>query len=239
MFVSTVAWTRCDVAIGFLDGNLYWVVESIGKLNVGSSTLSNLTEQSHDQVFVSRTSRVLTALVVVLAAGGLARRRRKGWSDLPVVLLALAPALMVWGNAYGGEILFRVYLFSLPFLVFLAAAVVFPTALSARSRVTPLLAAGISAVLLAGLCVVYYGKERMYHFTKDEVAAATYLYSNAPTGSLLVDGTPNYPWAFRNYEHYRYLSLSLQPYAERKRILASPAAGIQNLVAQNGGGRPT
>jgi hypothetical protein len=225
------------MAVGFLHGNLYWIVDSIGKLNVGSSTLANLGQQSHDQVIVSRTARALTALVLGLAALGFIRRRRGGWSDLPVVLLALAPALMVWGDAYGGEVLFRVYLFSLPFLAFFVAAVVYPALWSGTSRVAPLLAAGISAVLLAGLYVVYYGKEREYHFTKGEVAAAKYLYKNAPAGSVLVDGTENYPWAFHNYERYRYLSIALQPTVTRQQIVASPVTGIQRLVADNGGGR--
>jgi hypothetical protein len=236
VLVFAVAWASY-MAVGFLHGNLYWIVDSIGKLNVGSSTLTNLASQSHDQVIVSRTSRALTAIVVGLAVLGLIRRRRNGWPDLPVVLLALTPALMVWGNAYGGEVLFRVYLFSLPFLAFFAASVLYPSSGSGRSRATPLLAAGISAVLLAGLCVVYYGKEREYHFTKDEVAAAKFLYDNAPAGSALVDGTENYPWAFRNYERYRYLSIALQPTATRDRILASPATGLRQLVADNGGGR--
>jgi hypothetical protein len=234
--VLAVAWTSY-MAVGFLHGNLYWIVDSIGKLNVGSSTLANLGKASHDQVIVARAGRALTAALVFLAIAGFVRRRRAGRFDLPVILLALAPALMIWGNAYGGEILFRVYLFSLPFLAFFAAAVVFPTAASGSSRLVPVVAAGISAVLLTGLYVVYYGKERSYHFTKGEVAAAEYLYDRAPEGSVLVDGTPNYPWAFRNYERYRYQSISLTPTAERERILADPESGIRNLVAHNGGGR--
>lgn len=236
VIVFTAAWTAY-MGVGFLHGNGYWIVESIGKLNVGSSTLASLTRASPDQVFVIYMSRGLSALVVGLAAVGFARRFRSGRLDLPVVLLALAPALMIWGNAYGGEILFRVFLFSLPFLVFLAAAVVYPTLRSGKSRATPLLAAGISAVLLAGLVIVYYGKERAYHFSKDEVAAANYLFTKAPPGSLFVDGTENYPWAFRDYERYRYVQIALQPAQDRVRILQDPAAGVKRLVAENGGGR--
>jgi hypothetical protein len=236
VIVFTAAWTAY-MGVGFLNGNFYWIVESIGKLNVGSSTLANLAQASKDQVFIAHVSRGLSGLVVVLALVGFIRRIRTGPLDLPVVLLAVVPAFMVWGNAYGGEILFRVYLFSLPFLAFLGAAALYPRVWSGKSRALPLLAAAMSAVLLTGLYFAYYGKERAYHFTRDEVTAANYLFTKAPAGSVFVDGMENYPWAFRNYERYRYLQIALQPAADRKRILDSPAAGIRWLVSHNGGGR--
>ena len=46
-----------------------------------------------------------------------------------------------------------------------------------------------------------------YVFTTEEVAAATWLADNAPEGSLLVEGSRNYPTQFHNYEYFRYCLL--------------------------------
>ena len=115
------------VAVAFLEGNLYWIVASIGSLNVGSSTLSNLAKASSGHSIVADVARLLTPTMGILAIAGFLRRVRHGHFDLAVVLLVATPALMVWGNAYGGEMLFRIYLFALPFLAFLAAGLIFPT----------------------------------------------------------------------------------------------------------------
>ena len=58
------------MSVGFLKGNLYWIVASIGSLNIGGSTLTNLARASHDQVIVAETARRLTLLVGALAIAG-------------------------------------------------------------------------------------------------------------------------------------------------------------------------
>jgi hypothetical protein len=225
------------IAIEFLQWNLSWIVTSIGQLNVGSSSSINVGHAAPDQVFIFHLTRILTVVAFLLAGVGLARRLRNGFVDLPAGLLALTPLLMVWGNAYGGEILLRVYFFALPFLAFLAAAIVYPSLSAGRSRSAALLAVGLSAFLLAGLYVVYYGKDRAAFFTKDEVAASKYLYRIAPPGSLFVAGSQNYPWSFHNYEQYRYSSLATEPAAVRRGLASNPAAVVRRLVAKRGAGR--
>jgi hypothetical protein len=234
MAVLMATWITY-MTVGFLEGNLFWVVDSIGKLNVGGSTIANLSHASAEQVFEARVARGLTVLVLLLAVVGLIRRRRTGHFDLPVFLLLLAPVVVVWANAYGGEVLYRVYLFALPFLAFLVAAAVYPDASSEGSRRTPLLAAGLSATLLAAMCIVYYGKDRQYFFTKDEVAASELLHTKAPRGSVFVSGTDSYPKLFRNYERYRYAPIALEPISRRRRVLTQPIAGIRRVAADIGG----
>jgi hypothetical protein len=138
---------------------------------------------------------------------------------------------MVWGNAYGGEVLFRVYFFSLPFLAFLAAGLVFPKAASETRPALAIAVPAVCGVLLAGMLVAYYGKERMFRFSHDEVRAATYLYSHAQPGSVLIAATDNYPWAFRNYERYSYVSLGNdEPAGVRRSVLADPLGEVTRLV---------
>src|SRR5207244_12314144 len=132
-----------------------------------NATLLNLASASAGMRHVALVDRALTAFVVVLAIGGAVRRVRAGFVDLSALLLAFVPFLMIPANAYGSEMLFRVYFFALPPMALLAAACFLPTPDSWRSGRVRLLAAGASALLVAGLCVAYYGQERLNRFTKD------------------------------------------------------------------------
>ena len=64
--------------------------------------------------------------------------------------------------------------------------------------------------MLAGFLFAYYGKERQYYFTPEEVAASEYLYEHAPDRSLLIQGSVNYPSQFKNYEHFDYVLLAAE-----------------------------
>jgi hypothetical protein len=131
-------------------------------------------------------------------------------------------------TSYGGEILFRVYFFALPFFALLAAGLFVPGA-SRRAGVATAL---VSGALLAGLLVGYYGNERQNYFTKDEVNAARFLYATAPPGSLLVSGVNNYPWAFEHYEEYSYLALADLGPRDRRHAIADPAQTIAAIAQQ-------
>jgi hypothetical protein len=227
--LMTATWV-IYMSVGFLKGNLYWIVASIGSLNVGSSTLSNLGTASHDHVIVAEVARLLTALVAVLAAAGLVRRLRHGHVDLRAALLAAAPVLMAWGNAYGGEVLFRIYFFALPFLAFLAAGLIFPSRRSGRSWFSGFVGLAVCAALLTGMLIAYYGNERMYYFSHDEVRSAQYLVSHAPAGSMLVGLTTDYPWAFRDYERYSYQQLAALPADQRRALLSNPVGVLASLI---------
>jgi hypothetical protein len=235
--VFTAGWVAY-MAVGFLEGNLYWVVDSIGSPEGNANaTLLNLASASSGMQHVALVDRALTAFVIVLALAGAVRRVRAGAVDLSAMLLACVPVLMIPANAYGTEMLFRVYFFALPAMAFLAAGSVLPTPASWRSPGARLLAAGASALLLGGLCVAYYGKERLNYFTKDEVRASKLLYTTAAPGSLLLSGTYDYPWAFKHYELYHYDALSLEPSAVRRRLIARPVPTLERIAAAAGGRR--
>ncbi|MGH2347803.1 MAG: hypothetical protein ACRDG4_21445, partial [Chloroflexota bacterium] len=113
----------------------------------------------------------------------------------------------------------------------------YPSPAAGRNWRTMVLATLISGGLLAGFFFPYYGKERMNYFSKNEVAAAEYLYNVAPAGSALVDAVANYPWAFKNYEHFTYLSLVFDDTSgreispkQRKALLSNPAAYISRVL---------
>jgi hypothetical protein len=233
LVVMTVAWVTF-MARPFLEGNLYWIVDSIGSPSGNADeTLLNLDQASPGQVLVSRVDRVLTAAIIVLAGLGAIRRIRAGRLDAVAMMLAVVPAAMLFATSYGGEILFRIYFFALPFLALLGAHAFFPRPGTRRGSRAALAAAGVCTLLLAGSCVAYFGKERFHHFTDGEVSASRWLYDTAPEGSLLVSATYDYPWAWRNYERYEYLALEDESGSVRRRAAMSPALTMKALMHED------
>lgn len=199
------------------------VLEEFG--TVGGDTLGkmvSLNTVSPGQRWVSIASRALTGAIVLMAFAGFVRRLLHEHRDGPAVVLALAPAPLLLATSYGGEILFRLYFYALPFLAYFAAALFFPS----PSRIHPpspllLLCPAILALML-GFVMANNGKDRQYWFSRAEVAAAAWLYEHAPPGSLLIEGSRNYPSQFRNYENFVYVPLSEEAPQVRAEILAQP-----------------
>jgi len=230
--VLSTAWV-IFMATAFLEGNLYWVVRSIGTFSANfTATLINLADASPGQALVAVIDRALSALIWGLAFLGGLRRFRHGYWDLPAVLLAIAPFALLAANSYGGEGLFRVYLFALPAVAFFAAALIYPGMASGRSWRTPLVTTLLSCLMLAGMVFSYYGKELMFYFTRDEVAGTQYVTQNILPGSLLVDGTGNWPRQYKYYELYDYFTIAEQDPEDRKRILADPVGQLTALMSE-------
>ncbi|MEK8143561.1 hypothetical protein NKH18_20380 [Streptomyces sp. M10(2022)] len=75
-----------------------------------------------------RAGILMVLAVAALAGTALLLRRRLAHSALPLLLASLAPVPLFVVNDYGGEMLFRVYLFALPGGAFFAAAALVPAA---------------------------------------------------------------------------------------------------------------
>jgi hypothetical protein len=133
-------------------------------------------------------------------------------------------------NSYGGEMLFRVYYFGLPFVAFFAASLLYPTLNAGHSWHTPALTAILSFFLLSGFLFAYYGKDRMYYFSPQEVAAANYLTQNAPRGSLIVDGSWDWPLQYKNYEFYNYLSIASLSKSDRLKVMNDPVGVLSQWM---------
>ena len=219
------------MAVNFLDKNLASMVRSIGSIfdNVNGN-LINLAIASPGQQLIANIDRLLSLFAWVLAGAGLFRRIRAGVWDLPAVLLAISPLPLLALNAYGGEMLFRVYLFGLPGIVFLAASFFFPTQSAGTKPRTRLLSSIVSLALIPGFLFSYYGKDRMYYFTPNEVEAAQYLFSIAPKGSLILDGTVDWPRQFTNYANYNYISIQDLSQSNITSIVANPSRELSLLM---------
>jgi hypothetical protein len=168
--------------------------------------------------------------VWILGFFGLVRRYRSGYWDLPALLLAVSPIPILAFNAYGGEMLFRVYLFGLPFITFLAASLFFPNLKAGNKIITPIFSTLVSFLILPGFLISYYGKDRMYYFSPNEVAAAQFVYRVASPGALILDTTYDWPRQAYNYEFFNYRSMVDLTEAEKSQVLQDSAGMISKIM---------
>jgi hypothetical protein len=202
-----IAGWEAYMAVGFLGGHLSDILGSVG--NVTGTVATNVGDRvggdpGHHRVVEARL--VLTGAVWGMAAAGWWLLRRTGRAVTTATTLAIAPLPLLGLQAYGGEILIRVFLFSLPFTAFLAAgglAVMLdlPTARAITGT------AAVSLALLAGFLVARYGNERMDAFSSGDVAGVRALYRMAPPGSQLLAVSQPLPWRAQDYNSYEYRGL--------------------------------
>lgn len=204
MAVMLGAWLSY-MTVTYLSGHLHQLLSNIG--SVDASFTENITErlQGSPLHVVAAMVRTGTALAVwSMAAVGVILRLQNGRRDLTPVILAALPFGLVLLQSYGGEIVMRIFLFSLPFMALLIAwalALGWP-GLAAHWRTG--VAAAVVCLLLAGSFVSRYGNERMDLLLPDEAAGMEAVYALAEPGSMLIAVHSNVFWQYRGYETYRY-----------------------------------
>jgi hypothetical protein len=106
-------------------------------------------------------------------------------------LLAFLPILTLAGGNYGGEAIYRVFAFSLPFTALLIGGL-----WVGRGRkgvpLTVASAVALLAILLGGLQGLH-GQLIVHQVSRTDIKAAEYFYANAEPGSALVLVAPNFP----------------------------------------------
>ncbi len=217
----------------YLQGHFGQLFGSFG--DIGAHTLGALNSRvsgSDAHVFVVYTRMAEVAVVWILAAiGAFAGHRRKApW--LAAAAGALAPLILVVAQPYGGELLLRLYLFSLPFAACLAVLPLVsdrPTGLDMRRALSLLL---MGSVLATATIVSRYGNDGMESFNTDELEVVNELYATAPTGSILIEAVRNTPWKFQNYADYDYRSLTTADPATAASSLTCSAAN--QIAAKQG-----
>jgi hypothetical protein len=228
--VLTAAW-GATVARPYLSANLGSFVSSLASLdgNVASG-FRNLGSAAPEQVFVGFADRGLSGTVMLLAVACLVLRR---WTrHTPFVWLFFSPLPLLAANAYGGEMLFRAYMFSLPYAGFLISALVWPQRRSLdaapvrRATARAVLLPVLMLALLAGLLVSYDGKEAMNYFTTDEAAAASWMTGNAPPGAVIVAVTGAVPGLDERYdEHPEVVLVGTEPQTQQL-LLVDPRTAL-------------
>jgi hypothetical protein len=184
--------------------------------------------------------RVVTATLVTLAAAGVLSAVRRRQVPGSALTLILAPCLVVPLQAYGGEGVFRAYVFALPWLALLAAAFLLDGQTGARRT---LRLGATLAILAAGFLPAYFGLEQANRITGDDVATSRWYEAHAGPGALAVVAAPNFPSPLtRRYVALRTMSgdgmtsLSDYPQLTRLRDGGAGAASIARFAAARRGG---
>jgi hypothetical protein len=174
------------------------------------------------QQLVSRMAVGLTVLMAVLALLGLMRSRRSARWDRRLPALLIAPLLVVMVQPYGGEALFRAYLFALPWMSYLAALACAP---SRRPRVPRAYRRWRLAVATAGigtgLLFAYFGLELIARVPHEDVAAAQWLDRHAAPGASFTYLALNFPERpTARYALMRVPGATFTPALSRERAIA-------------------
>jgi hypothetical protein len=230
----TVGWALV-VARGF-------TIDSLGGLTIGepvqngADTLQKSADVRGGQLLVSYAGRFNTAVGLAAAAVGIYQAKRRRRLDSAALLLLLSPIILLGVTEYGGEVLFRVILFMGPFMAYFAALAVYPDAAKRARRVV--LGGFLTAALLPGFLLAYYGKDATNYFTPAEVKTVGWLYQNAEPNSVIVVGSRNYPQRFLNYEKFIHLSIANEPEESRDRVLADPAGRLSGWIGAGTSDKP-
>lgn len=220
------AWDA-TVARPYIAANLSNFLDSLLKPDTNvASGLAALGTAAPGQVVIAWVDRGLTAAVVLLAVIAFLVRPWVRRTCLP--LLVISPLPVLTANAYGGEMIFRAYLFALPAASFLIAALLLNR--GARPRLRVLAGYPLLAALLAGLMFGYYGKESANYFTKDEVAAGHFVAATAPPGSTIVAVTSAVPGLYLHYDEHAQVQLDQQAVNDRRRLVKDPVTGLAGFV---------
>jgi hypothetical protein len=229
--VITLAWALSGARAYTVD-NLPDLIETFGQpIGNADQALAKATVASSAQALVVWGGRSVAVVAGVVAVIGVLRCWRNRTLQVNAAILMVLPALLVVITGFGGEVMLRAFLFAAPFIAFNAATAIIPEVdgkLSARATIAT---AVLTAVLLPGFLLGYYGKERQNYFTPAEVQASAWVSEHARPGSLLVEGSRNYPAQFKNYENFTYVPIDREPEESWRPIVANPAGVLSDWLS--------
>jgi hypothetical protein len=136
---------------------------------------------------------LLSGFTVVVAVAGFARRIFSGQvrTTIMVAWLAMAPAVTLLAQSYGGEAKFRVFLFGLPWFAIGVAWLFWPTV---RLTVRAAVALGTTLTVMLGLFVAtYFQPEADLRVSATDVEASNWIDSQIKWGDSVVTFGPPFP----------------------------------------------
>ncbi|MDG4769476.1 hypothetical protein [Solwaraspora sp. WMMD792] len=208
------------VVLGYLLPRFGFVSEAFGVFD-GFDIFANAAGNAESwgstgQAFSAIVVRTLALTVWALTVLAVLAYRRRLRTVLVPALLAATPFVLLAAQSYGGEAIYRVFLFSAPWCAFLIARAVVDRAdrqldradqrrvdradqrrVGRRRRWLGPVAAVAVAVALGGFALGTvqgrHGQLAVDRQTADEVAAARQLYAAAEPGATIAVATSNFP----------------------------------------------
>ncbi len=158
------------------------------------------TWRTPEQEFSAVVARTLAIGVWLAALAGVWLRIRRPGRVLVPAVLGFVPIVTLAGGNYGGEAIYRVFAFSLPFAALLIADLWAGPRFRARllgGRIRRRLVVGASGVVLAAVMLAalqgLQGQLVVHQVSRTDIAAAEYLYAHAEPDSSIVLAAPNFP----------------------------------------------
>ena len=208
------------IAVAFLAPRYGLISQQFGGLFSGGDIFENASGVSGimHRAAEQRTGEVVHVLAGLMWLGAAvaiaARWRSLGRVAVPAVL-AFSPFLILGVQSYGGEAIYRVFLFSAPWCALLIAGLLLePARAEARAGAAwrRLLAAAACAVALAAGLQGLYGPVAVDAFTPSELTASRWLYDHAPPGSVIILAADNFPaLEVGNYASYQLVVIPADP----------------------------
>jgi hypothetical protein len=240
--VLLVLWMLYPASVYLVGHPLFGAADEVGvvQANVTQRVVGSAAHRA-----VQGVRMELTFALWLLAAAGMVVSWRARRRDLRPYVLAVVPFLMLPVLRYGGEMLLRATLFSLPFVAYFAAGLLLDlrpgwSTGSLRRAAASVPRAVMMTVLLSALCVASvtarYGNARFDTFTADEVRAVSALDRLAPPGSVIVAGASSTPWASQDYATFTRRTVQSVCYANfRPKACAESLHELAYHEAAHGG----
>ncbi len=205
--VLIVTWLTYSAA-SYLQGNLGELLAGVGDLaGAAQGGLVDRIQGSPGHLLVVRGRLLFSLAVWGLAGLAVLLLYLRGRRDTTPALLLATPGPLFAMQSYGGEMLLRIFMFSLPFACFLAVQLL-PSARTDRGRrLAGALFLGTALVTAPAFVLVHYGNQRIDVRSELEVQAVRELYRVAPPEALLVAGNDNTPWRYTQYGLHRHVTL--------------------------------
>jgi hypothetical protein len=218
VMILMVAFWLLIAARTFLVGHTSMVFAGLDIFSSFNNNVSSRVAGNIDHTFVAKLRIYMSMVIWGLAALGALVRLLNKKQDASIILLAIMPFPLFIAQPYGGEMLLRSYMFSLPPMVFLVASLFYSSPIVALRRV-PIIQRfsfsflqrpvwqymaliAVNLVLISGFLFTRYGNERDDYITYNEFNGVNYLYSIAPAHSLFMTCWLGGPWQFKDYEQY-------------------------------------
>jgi hypothetical protein len=184
------------IAGGYLAPHLATITHNFGGLFSGGNPIANAagargTYHPGAEATTAKIVRMLAGAMWLLSLAAVWRSRRTLGRVVIPAALAFSPFVILGAQSYGGEAIYRVFLFSSPWCAFLIAG-----ALGELRRPRGLrwaLVATVSAAALGAGLQGLYGPAAVDAMNPAEVTSSQWLYQHVPHGSLIVLPVDDFP----------------------------------------------